>query len=204
MSIRLDLTGKVIGKLTVLGFSHMQNSNSYWECRCDCGAVLAVRGQSLKSGRTQSCGCGSRSVTYSDFESCYMPVTESGCWIWLGTIRVDTPAGGYGGMRIDGKSLLAHRYCYELHKGPTPKGMHVLHKCDVPSCINPDHLYLGSHADNMRDRDARGRNGLAKLNNAQALNIRDSLHEQSALCVKYGISPQTILDIRSGRTWRHL
>src|SRR5690606_26279408 len=80
-----------------------------------------------------------------------IPVPESGCVLWLGA------ATRHGRIRVNGKVLLTHRVAYELAYGPIPDGMHVLHKCDVSSCINPNHLYLGDHAQNMRDMKERKR-----------------------------------------------
>jgi len=65
---------------------------------------------------------------------------------------------GYGVIRSDeGRTMLAHRAAYEVHRGPIPDGMHVLHRCDNPPCCDPGHLWIGTHIDNMRDRDAKGR-----------------------------------------------
>ena len=83
----------------------------------------------------------------------FEPVTETGCWIWTGA-----ELKGYGRMVVNGKYLRAHRISWELYRGPIPDGLLVLHHCDVPACVNPDHLYLGSDLDNMRDRLRRGRN----------------------------------------------
>lgn len=78
-----------------------------------------------------------------------------GCWLWTGhTIR-----GGYGVMRYtsSNRATTAHRISYEIHVGPIPDGMFVLHRCDVPACVNPAHLFLGTQFDNMRDMVAKGR-----------------------------------------------
>lgn len=79
-----------------------------------------------------------------------------GCWRWLGYVM---PSTGYGHMSFctDKRRSRAHRYAYELFKGPIPKGMVVMHKCDDPLCVNPKHLKVGSQADNLRDMRIKGR-----------------------------------------------
>lgn len=107
-------------------------------------------------------------------------------------------------MFVDCKAVSAHRYSYEVHKGKIPSGIFVCHTCDNPLCVNPDHLFLGTHEDNMRDMVEKGRshkkNGeemhTSKLKNKQAREIR-SLYEtgkysQSFLGGKYGVSQSVI------------
>ena len=77
-----------------------------------------------------------------------------GCWKWVGPIKIDS---GYGRFYIDGRYYPAHRVSYEHFKGPIRSGMHVMHLCDNPICVNPDHLKQGTHQDNMKDRDLKGR-----------------------------------------------
>lgn len=81
-----------------------------------------------------------------------MPEPNSGCWLWLGS----TDKLGYGKVSVQGH-FLAHRLAYAETHGDIPEGLLVLHKCDVPSCVNPDHLYIGDDQDNMNDMAARGR-----------------------------------------------
>jgi hypothetical protein len=88
------------------------------------------------------------------FEAKYIPVTESGCWLWEAFVDVD----GYGTI-WDGRikrSALAHRISYELYRG-NPGEFHVLHLCDVRCCVNPNHLFLGTNLDNIADRHKKGR-----------------------------------------------
>jgi len=80
-------------------------------------------------------------------------VSESGCWLYTGGIS----SGGYGVVSIHNKSTQAHRVAYELRIGPIPKGLCVLHKCDIRRCINPDHLFLGTLGENNTDRERKGR-----------------------------------------------
>lgn len=75
------------------------------------------------------------------------------------TWRSRKPGGFYGFATVDGKPVLAHRLSYELFIGPIPDGLFVLHKCDNPPCCNPEHLEVGTHRDNMRQMDERGRRG---------------------------------------------
>lgn len=84
----------------------------------------------------------------------YATVPESGCWLWLGGWDND----GYGKINKNGKTVAyAHRFFYQIHKGEIPDGKLVLHKCDSPACCNPDHLFLGTHADNALDKCRKGR-----------------------------------------------
>ena len=88
---------------------------------------------------------------------------ETGCHEWIARLNM----GGYGNFRYKGKTWSAHRFSYIMYKGEIPKGngFHgtcVLHKCDNRKCVNPDHLFLGTHQDNMVDRDEKGRQGGAK------------------------------------------
>lgn len=131
------------------------------------------------------------------------------CWVWIAGKGI----GGYGRIRIGTKTHYTHRVSFELHCGPIPKGLHVLHRCDNASCVNPDHLFLGTHAENMADRDAKGRqarqtgstNALAKLNEADVLKIRAAKGRlQRELAAEYGVSRGHISFIRTGQKWKHL
>ena len=81
------------------------------------------------------------------FESHVEKVPEAGCWIWMQTLLHN----GYGRSCHAGKRILAHRLSYTLYKGHIPNGACILHRCDIRCCVNPEHLYLGNHSDNIRD-----------------------------------------------------
>ena len=88
------------------------------------------------------------------FTSKFIPVPESGCWLWAGASDLD----GYGFIkRKDGKQLRAHRVAYEHFNGEIPEGYYVLHKCDVPCCVNPNHLWVGTNQENMDDKVSKDR-----------------------------------------------
>lgn len=80
--------------------------------------------------------------------------TES-CWLWTGAVT----SKGYGSMGIAGKNTSTHRLSYMWFKGAIPEGMYVCHSCDTPACVNPDHLWLGTNSDNMKDMVTKDRNG---------------------------------------------
>jgi len=114
---------------------------------------------------------------------------------------------GYGMLRVDGASLRAHRVSHELYIGRIPEGMFVCHRCDNPTCVNPGHLFLGTHADNNADRNAKGRqalgekSGRARLTNEQAAAIRGSSLSNLKIAELYGISSSQISRIKSGKSW---
>lgn len=80
-------------------------------------------------------------------------VSESGCQVWVGGLKRD----GYGKIKVNRKMTTVHRVAYEAEYGKIPEGMHVLHRCDVRCCINPNHLFLGTNQDNVHDRVKKGR-----------------------------------------------
>lgn len=88
------------------------------------------------------------------FDMYSVRVPWTGCWIWTGAIN----GGGYGSMCYRGRRDGAHRFSWEYHNGQSiPEGMRVLHKCDMPSCVNPEHLFLGTQSDNQIDAQTKGR-----------------------------------------------
>jgi HNH endonuclease len=94
------------------------------------------------------------------------------CWLWTGTTR-DT--FGYGALSVNSAFIMAHRLSYELHVGPIPNGLFVLHRCDVPPCVRPDHLFLGTQLDNIRDMIQKNRQHYAQGDNNGARTRPDRL-----------------------------
>ena len=137
-----------------------------------------------------------------------LPEPNSGCWLWTANVNKRT---GYGQVGVGHHATaLAHRASYETFKGPLSSRDQVLHKCDVRSCVNPDHLFVGTHADNMRDRQEKGRqakgehSGLSKLTERDVMAIAKSSLGSRKLAAVYGVNKSTIQDVRRGRTWKHL
>lgn len=143
------------------------------------------------------------------FHNSYEPVTECGCWLWTKA----TYGRGYGSMFLTKtggpRTIKAHRFSWELHNGPIPDGLHVLHKCDVRTCVNPDHLYLGDNTQNIKDRMERGpKTGLAgekhlkaKLSEQNVRDIRLSELPTSILAKKYNVKNCTIRNVKRRKTW---
>lgn len=152
------------------------------------------------------------------------------CWLWTGAKY----GPRYGGMTINKRTVGAHRVSWELANGPVPHGLSVLHHCDVPLCVNPSHLFLGTQRDNMADCARKGRNvfqahperiprgdahgmrlhperrargeqhGLTTLRESDVLEIRGASGTNTSLALRFGVSRRTIRNIRSRKTWAHV
>jgi hypothetical protein len=134
-------------------------------------------------------------------------VDRHGCWNWLrGKMH------GYGSIWFAGKRWTVHRLSYLIFSGEIPTGRLICHHCDNPSCCNPDHLYVGTAQDNMRDRDLRGRNGRKdkpgrrhgkdyKLNQEKVIQIRKAIGSQREIAKLFEIHPSQISKVLSGKRW---
>lgn len=105
----------------------------------------------------------------------------------------------------------AHRLSWEITHGAVPAGLQVLHRCDMPCCVNPDHLFLGTNQDNMTDKCRKGREARgvtqissAKLTEGQVRAIRADCRQQKEIAAAYGVSPANVSLIRSHQTWREV
>jgi hypothetical protein len=139
-------------------------------------------------------------------------IVPSGCWEWAGAKNKE----GYGHFRMSGKVMLAHRCSYLLLTGDIPEGMIVMHSCDNPSCVNPEHLRAGTHADNMADRNFKGRasggslkggrHPGAKLTASDIKSIRSLCGRgipQSKIAARFNISQPTVCNINRRKSWSH-
>ncbi len=134
----------------------------------------------------------------------------NGCWLYKGTISFE----GYGYVNIGNgvrrKQWQAHRFAWNLLKGPIPKGLCVLHTCDVRNCVNVEqHLYLGNRKDNARDKQLRGRDPCQVLTPEQAAEVKAAAANWrhgmgKELAEKFGVSRSVISDIKLGRTYQTL
>ena len=141
------------------------------------------------------------------FENCYEPVPECGCWLWTELLTTN----GYGRFYMDGSVVRAHRAAWLLFRGSIPNGMFVCHHCDVPCCVNPNHLFIGTPRDNYIDMVKKGRlvvtpmvgqaNGRAKLSPEQVMEIRLSTESQRLSAARYGVTKTLIRKIRKRQLW---
>lgn len=119
--------------------------------------------------------------------------TNGGCWLWSGALSTC----GYARLSIDGLNASASRAAWRLFRPKAPDGMLVCHRCDTPACVNPDHLFLGTHADNMRDMAIKGRRKRFPPEAVQE--IRSSAETSEALARRFGMSLTHVSNIRRGR-----
>lgn len=156
-------------------------------------------------------------LDYGTAMSRFMPKIkrqEDGCWIWI----AGGHPTGYGRFGLTSKQVeFAHRASWRLFRGEIPRGMFVCHHCDVRRCVNPDHLFIGSALDNMRDASRKNRivmpkanyrsdetHQVAKLTNRQVKQIRASSLSNKELAGLFNVRPSTIWMARTGRTFKEV
>jgi hypothetical protein len=182
----------------------------------ECGAAYSVNGECMANRRKYcSYRCARKAVSRRrDYAAAFWQrMRKNGsCLEWTGA----TEFGGYGHAAYKGKIQKTSRIAYQLIHGPIPVGMCVLHRCDNPLCCNPEHLFLGTIADNNRDKEMKNRgnhakgtrHARAKLTEGLVLELRQrySGGESSykKLAEEYDVHPATIREAVLGLTWRHI
>lgn len=153
------MTGLVFGRLTVLYKLPPPNRKTVWMCLCKCGKQVSARASALRCGDKRSCGClhygGGRDIQEA-WAACLEKkvVTSSGCWEYTGARNNK----GYGKCMFGQKEISAHRLSAAVNLGlDLSSGLQACHDCDNPPCFNPDHLFIGTQSDNVRDCVAKGR-----------------------------------------------
>jgi len=140
------------------------------------------------------------------------PITnrKDRCWLWTAS----TVGGGYGGFHLDGSTIGAHKISYEIHYGCIPKKKLVLHSCDNPPCVRPEHLFCGTQKDNMHDMIKKGRanfvrgqeHGSSKLSYTDVEEIRKIYAGRNismrSIAIRFRISASQICEIVNGNAWR--
>ena len=147
-----------------------------------------------------------RKPAHERFFLSYEPEPNTGCWIWTGHLN----KSGYGLFRLNGKQHKAHRAAFMMYCGDIQDGMFVCHTCDTPSCVNPRHLFVGTHEENMLDMKKKGRgNGAkgeshpkAKLTIPQVIEIRRDTRLQREIASDYGVTQGVISSIKRGDIWK--
>lgn len=208
------MIGEQYNDWTVQCFHSREKGLNYWTCRCVCGKEKNIIQGNLKTGRSKNCGCKRKKTikdkctnTLEKIKKRLISMKKPGCWEFKGCLDDK----GYGIIRIRGKRIFAHRAAWLVFFGD-PKDLCVCHKCDVPRCVNPDHLFLGTHKDNAEDRTVKGRsahsekNGSAKLNCEDVLFIRKHKTEytQKQMANMFSVSDVCISKILSRKTWKYL
>jgi hypothetical protein len=178
-------------------------------------ATLTQKALALQLGRTSqavSCRCTSLGIrvgqsnpsnirsTPEGFLAVVEPDPFGGCWLWTGAMSPN----GYGAVSDAGVMRTAHGMAWRLFRGDVPAGLCVCHRCDVRACVNPDHLWLGTDAENAADKVAKGRHGQKprKLTEAQVLDVLADPRGEREVAAEYGVSTSLIGAIRRGERRR--
>lgn len=177
----------------------------------ECGNIFTPSRHSSGRYCSQNCYSKSRSMTI-DVQFWKHTEKRGQCWLWTGLTDKD----GYGQMshnRGAHRTLKAHRVSWELHCGPIPAGICVCHHCDVPACVNPEHLFLGTQRDNQQDCASKGRQckgedvPQSRLTANQIKQIRE-LRQQgvrpNTLAKCFGVEYHHIWQIVNRRRWKHV
>lgn len=155
----IDIAGQRFGTFTVRGRAPRMGKSecAFWLIACDCGAERPFNSDLLRRGKARCFRCENGHLNLSTIPDVLAHnsefVTECGCQIWTGAVGEK----GYGHFTKNRKHFAAHRASWMQAHGPISDGLWVLHRCDTPPCINPNHLFLGTAADNTADMIRKGR-----------------------------------------------
>lgn len=191
-------------------------------CECGCGQFTMIasknhteRGYAIGEprrflqGHNNKLAAKNRPTLEARFWAKLQMLGPDECWEWQGTIRRD----GYGKLGYQRRNFLAHRISWVIQNGPIPNGLEVCHSCDNPPCCNPEHLFLGTKADNQADKTKKGRQlrgeqiSGAILTEADVVEIRRLVASgvsQHALDRKYGLTPGHVHQIVHRQIWAHV
>jgi len=193
----------------------------YGKCQCGCGKDTPLsRANDMRIGiqvgkPTRYCHGHNATASAADRLRRKTVVSESSsCWEW----QAARTRSGYGIFSVRGKLTYVHRFSYELHIGPIPVGYHVCHRCDNPSCCNPDHLFLGTDRENLSDMRDKGRGSdppkfqgdthpNAKLSPDDVRTIRARVElgdNTNDIAVDFGISRSNVYAVARRETWQHI
>ena len=190
------------------------NKKSYWLCRCECGGEKIVNESALYNGSTRSCGCLGKKNDEDYNRQMKMKIKQrieidpNGCWLWQGSKHRQ----GYGTIGYRGKPHLTHRISWLVFNGEIPDKIKVCHKCDITNCCNPDHLFLGSQKENMKDAFDKNRMDGRKLgkrrNKLNYEQVQEIKMLKSSGCSwkylqeKFNVSQTCIAKILRGDSWK--
>lgn len=178
-----------------------------------CGKTFLVEPNLIKIGKGKFCSkaCDSKNHPPKDplprfLNNIAIPASE--CWEWTASIL----RTGYGSFSVNNKVTLAHRWAYQQYVGPIPKGLFVCHTCDNRKCVNPDHLFIGTHRDNIIDASKKGRlkgikrnpHHLTELQVIEIIKLLQFSKAYTSIARIFSVSRQAIYLIDRNRSWKYL
>jgi len=204
-----NLLGEKSGYLEVIKYSFFKNGRHYWFCKCHkCGNLKEIGHDKILYKKTKSCGC-LLTNSWNNIKKIIENIipNENGCKIWPLYIEKNK----YGRIRIEKERMSAHRASFYIFKGKLLPDAFICHKCDVPSCVNPDHLYQGNAFTNTQDMVKRQRHmhGTSHYNHKLSIKEIQTIRNEyndflKNLSKKYNLKKDSISDIINRRSWKFL